>query len=153
MTNIITRYISGGEIKDVSIAAYCLGLIENDKGIFMTKEDTKKVDEIANKIRQTIAKYAKKKKNIMHNIEKLSNIIAFTLADYDVQYTLLALNLLFSCLHWTERKGKMLNEELYSLWSSIEADTMYLMNKYNDNYNEDLLVSNWNFAWSILERY
>nr|DAX61390.1 MAG TPA: hypothetical protein [Caudoviricetes sp.] len=146
-------YISGGEIRDVAIAGYLLGILELEKGEeFNTPEDTKKLNTIELAIREMIAGYAKDKKRVMAKLQQISNLVMTTKENYCVQLTTLGINLLYLNFAWNERR-KPLSRNLYKFWSKIEKDVTEVMQNdwdLNENDYEDIQVQSIEFAHKIL---
>lgn len=146
-------YISGGEIRDVAIAGYLLGILELEKGEeFNTPEDTEKLNTIELAIREMIAGYAKDKKRVMAKLQQISNLVMTTKENYCVQLTTLGINLLYLNFAWNERR-KPLSRNLYKFWSKIEKDvTEVMQNDWDLNEKDygDIQVQSIEFAHKIL---
>lgn len=145
--------ISGGEIRDVIIIAYVLGLLEMDKegGTFLSEQDTAALAKIETEIRALLPIYTCVKSKIMKKLEKVSYTIAFSTSNYEVELSVLGLNMLYLNFARNERRGRPLSKTLTNFWDKIEKDCMDLINKHFDG-DEDIATDSYNFCIELLEK-
>ena len=151
MSRKFVRYISSGELREVAITSFCLGILESEKGlIFIDKEHTKKLDEIYEKMKELVAQYAEYKKYILNKAKRyLDNVVRIPYRQR-IHLTLLALEMLFITFEPNER-SKPLNDNIRKFWESIRTNVETLANKYCDDIDNDLLAETMNFAYILKE--
>ena len=149
---MINGTISGGEVRDVIIIAYVLGLLEMDKdGVFLSEQDTATLAKIEKEIRALLPIYTCVKSRIMKKLEKVSYTIAFSTSDYTVELSVLGLNMLYINFARNERGAKPLSKTLTNFWSKIEKDCKDLIDKHYDG-DEDIAADSYRFCVEILEK-
>lgn len=139
------KYISNGELKEVAILAFCLGILESKKDIiFIDEEHTKKLDEIYEKMKDTVNKYTEHRKYILTKAKKYLDNVAKILHKKQIHLTLLALKMLFITFSINER-DKPLSNTLQKFWDDVKSNVEDLTNKYY----EDILTETMNFAYIL----
>ena len=151
MSRKYMKYISSGELKEVAILAFCLGILESEKDIiFIDEEHTKRLDEIYEKMKDVVSKYKEHRKYILTNAKKYLDNVAKIPYKKRIHLTLLALEMLFITFPINER-DKPLSDTLQKFWSDIKTNVENLTNKYYDDINEDILAETMNFAYILKE--
>ena len=149
---MINETISGGEVRDVIIIAYVLGLLEMDKeGVFLSEQDTATLARIETEIRALLPIYTCVKPKIMKKLERVSYTIAFSTSNYAVELSVLGLNMLYINFARNERGARPLSKILTDFWSKIEKDCKDLIDKHYDG-DEDIAADSYNFCVEILEK-
>lgn len=143
------KNISSGELKEVSVITFCLGILDSEKGtIFIDEDCTKKLDTISNELRKTLSLYKEHKKYVLNKTKKyINNVINIPYKDR-IHTTLLALEMLFLSFQPNERK-KPLAPNIEKLWNKIKGNVNDITNKYYDEVDEDILAETFNFAYLL----
>ena len=149
------EYISSGEVRDITIVAYCLGLLEMDKdGVFVNEELTKEVSEIETKIRALIANYSSVKPKVMKGLARITNTIQQIPEGLQVQLTVLALNMLYFTLQKNER-SKPLSKRLQDFWEENDSKVLSLTDEYfdmSDANRDEISAETFKFTMYLMER-
>lgn len=152
MRAILNRF-SKGEIRDATFVWYALGLLKMDEAEnseFIDAGTKETLEFIKEKITDYLKPYGDYRQEIYRKVERLTNVIVFTKEDYQVQLTMLALNMLATILPANERQGRPLGRNLTELWEVIGNDVRALLDKYFDEVSEDIAEQTWRFTLDII---
>lgn len=139
------KYISNGELKEVAILAFCLGILESKKNvIFIDEKHTERLNEIYEKMKDTVNKYKEHRKYILTKAKRYLDTVAKILYEKQVHLTLLALEMLFITFSSNER-GKPLSNTLQKFWNDVKSNVENLTNRDYEN----ILAETINFAYIL----